>query len=108
MLRIETTIRHLQVGDVINGPFTDGRETVTRIPEETEPGFWTWETDKHGGENHWTSSGPESQVFVEFSTARDVAARIVDALDRFPPDVRLEVLRFFCGVCGERNCGQHR
>lgn len=106
MLRIETTIGKLEVGDIIDGPFTDGPETVTRT---LDPDSFTFETDKHNGLGGcWHTAGPEGKVFVVFSSARDVATRIADALDRFPSAVRLEVLRFFCGTCGTRNCGRHR
>jgi hypothetical protein len=110
MIRVESTVGQLRVGDVIHGPFTDGPETVLRALVERE-GCWTFETDVHNRENGcgaWFVVGPDTTVYVVFSSAREVGARIAAALEKFPLDIIAETLRFFCPTCGRRGCGQHR
>lgn len=107
MLHVKTACLDLRAGDVID---YDGK--LLRCVEPTKGDgkeYVTYETvfePVAGGEPMTISSSLSWEPTI-VSTARDVAARIVEALHGFPPEVRLAAFRHICPKCGGIDCHVH-
>ncbi len=105
MIRIKTTVAKLKKGDRIS-MHGDPPETVTReLDQITKFGDLTFETKEKGT---WHCADGTSSVELLFSSHRDAAARIIEALEEFPAEILKAVARAICSECGELNCARHR
>lgn len=107
LFKILVPLSDLKVGDVFSADWTDHQpETIVSLPKKSEVYGYTWETDKHCGDNCITSSSLSGEV--ELHTTKDIlASQVADGLQRFPREIVLAVLWVFCRTCGKRGCPDH-
>lgn len=102
VLGVQIRVGDLRLGDCFGFP---GDTTEYRLRRSYEKnGCFFLEPE----EGHTTVCSSAEVRAVLLASVWEHAMQIVEALERFPPEVRAAALRVFCMVCGERACGKHR